>query len=226
MLCHQFRTPLNIVSFSADLLKRHLLQWTEEKKYEYFASIQLAIKQISELLDEILLFGKAECATLDYKPTKIDLNQFYRNITFQVDLANSKQQQINFISGDNCHTAYFDPKMLQHILTNLLSNAVKYSPGNSTVVFELGCKDENMIFKIKDAGIGIPMSDQRQIFEPFYRGSNINSIPGTGLGLSIVKTLVDLHEGIIALESQVDTGSTFTVTLPLSVQSSIGKRRD
>jgi PAS domain S-box-containing protein len=218
MLCHQFRTPLNIVSFSADLLKRHLGQWTEEKKYSYFALIQLGIKQISELLDEILLFGKAEGAKLDYKPTEIDLNQFCCDIAGQVELANSNQQSINFIRGDNCTTAYFDPKMLQHILTNLLSNAVKYSPDHSIVTFELRCEDKNMIFKVKDAGIGIPMEDRQQIFEPFYRGSNIDSIPGTGLGLSIVKTIVDLHGGVIALESQIGAGTTFTVTLPSGVK--------
>ncbi len=218
MLCHQFRTPLNIVSFSADLLKRHLGQWTEEKKYKYFALIQLGIKQISELLDEILLFGKAEGAKLDYKPTEIDLNQFCCDIAGQVELANSNQQSINFITGNNCTTAYFDPKMLQHILTNLLSNAVKYSPDHSIVTFELRCQDGNMIFKVKDAGIGIPMEDRQQIFEPFYRGSNIDSIPGTGLGLSIVKTIVDLHGGVIALESQVGAGTTFTVMLPLTTK--------
>jgi PAS domain S-box-containing protein len=214
MLCHQFRTPLNIVSFSADLLKRHLHQWGEDKKYSYFALIQLGIKQLSELLDEILLFGKAEGAKLDYKPVQIDLNLFCRDIASQVELANSNQQSINFISGDNCTTAYLDPKMLRHILTNLLSNAIKYSSGNSMVMFELSCKDKNIIFKITDTGIGIPEEDQQQIFEPFYRGSNIDSIPGTGLGLSIVKTIVDLHGGVISLESQVGVGTTFTVVLP------------
>jgi PAS domain S-box-containing protein len=218
MLCHQFRIPLNIVSFSTDLLKRYFDQWTEEKKYSYFALIQLGIKQISELLDEILLFGKAEGTKLDYKPVEIYLNQFCSDIAQQVELANSNQHSIHFISGDNCTTAYFDPKMLQHILTNLLSNAIKYSHDDSTVMFELRCEDENMIFKIKDAGIGIPVEDRQQIFEPFYRGSNIDSIPGTGLGLSIVKTLVDLHGGVITLESQVGVGTTFTVMLPATAK--------
>jgi PAS domain S-box-containing protein len=229
MLCHQFRTPLNIASFSTDLLKRYLGQWTEEKKYSYLALIQLGIKQISELLDEILLFGKAEGAKLHYKPTEIDLNQFCLDIAQQVELANSNQRSINFIHGDNCTTAYFDPKMLQHILTNLLSNAIKYSPNNSIVTFELRCEDGNMIFNIIDAGIGIPIKDRQQIFDPFYRGSNIDSIPGTGLGLAIVKTIVDLHGGVITLESQVGVGTTFTVMLPLGVHlihSSICKPPD
>ncbi len=214
MLCHQFRTPLNIVSFSADLLQRHIHKWTEEKKGSYFDLIQDGIKQISHLLDDILLFGKAEAAKLKYQPTEIDLNQFCADVVSQVQLANSNQQLINFVSQDNCTTAYLDSKMLQHILSNLLSNAIKYSPADNSVTLKLDCEDENIIFQIQDAGIGIPLKDRQQIFEPFYRGGNIDSIPGTGLGLAIVKTLVDLHGGEIAVESQVGVGTTFTVTLP------------
>ncbi|NEU77163.1 PAS domain-containing sensor histidine kinase [Hassallia byssoidea VB512170] len=214
MLCHQFRTPLNIVSFSADLLKRHIHKWSEEKKGSYFDLIQDGIKQISQLLDDILLFGKAEAAKLNYQPTEINLNQFCGDIISQVQLANSNQQSINFVSQDNCTTAYLDLKMLQHILCNLLSNAIKYSPDNNSVTLKLCSEDENIIFQIQDGGIGIPLKDRQEIFEPFYRGGNIDSIPGTGLGLAIVKTLVDLHGGEIAVESQVGAGTTFTVRLP------------
>ncbi|BDA71032.1 PAS/PAC sensor signal transduction histidine kinase [Calothrix sp. PCC 7716] len=213
MLCHQFRTPLNFASFSADLLKRHSHQWTEEKKCSYFGLIQLGIKQISELLDEILLFGKAEAAKLEYQPREMNLNLFCNEIISQVELANSNQISINFVSQNNSITADFDPKMLQLILTNLLSNAIKYSPENSSVMLELSCEDKNIVFKIQDTGIGIPEKDRERIFDPFYRGSNIDSIAGTGLGLSIVKTIVDLHGGEIFIESQVGVGTTFTVTL-------------
>jgi signal transduction histidine kinase len=167
------------------------------------------------LLDDILLFAKTEAAKLEYQPTEIDLNQFCRDIISQVQLGNSNQESINFASQDSCTTAYLDSKMLQHILTNLLTNAIKYSPGDNTVTLELCCEDANITFKIKDKGIGISVEDQQQIFEPFYRGRNIDSIPGTGLGLAIVKTLVDLHSGEIAVESQLGVGTTFTVTLPL-----------
>lgn len=214
MLCHQFRTPLNVVSFSADLLRRHIHQWSEEKNRSYLDLIQAAVQQISELLEEILLYGKAESAKLKCEPRVLYLDKFCRDIVAQVQLASGNQKLINFVSQGNCTTAYLDPKLLQHILTNLLSNAAKYSPDSSTVAFELQCQSGEVIFQIKDTGIGIPLVDQQQIFEPFYRGSNIDSIPGTGLGLSIVQTLVDLHGGEIAVESEVGVGTTFTVKLP------------
>ena len=214
MLCHQFRTPLNIVSFSSDLLKRNIHQWSEEKNRSYLDLIQDSVEQISELLDEILLFGKAEADRLKCEPRQLDLKQFSRDIIAQIYLAGGKQKTINFVSEGECSTKSVDPKLLHHILTNLISNAVKYSVGSNTVSLELICREDNVIFKVKDKGIGIPSVDQQQIFEPFYRGSNIDSIPGTGLGLSIVKTLADLHGCEISLSSEVGGGTVFTLKVP------------
>ncbi len=220
MLCHQFRTPLNIVSFSSDLLKRHLHQWNEEKTRSYLDLIQNAVYEISQLLDEVLLFGKAEAAKLECNPRPVDLQQFCRDIIAQMHLASDKQTSIDFITPGDCSTAYLDPKLLHHILTNLLSNAIKYSPDGGTVTFNLHCEDEEVIFQVTDAGIGIPVVDREQIFEAFYRGSNVDSIPGTGLGLSVVKTLVDIHGGRIAVESDVGAGTKFTVVLPNTIAES------
>ncbi|MDF5727266.1 MAG: PAS domain-containing sensor histidine kinase [Rhizonema sp. PD38] len=214
MLCHQFRTPLNVVSFSADLLKRHIHHWTQEKNRSYLDMIQASVQQISELLDEILLFGRAEAAKLKCDPRPLDLNQFCRDIIAQIQLADGNRKLVSFVSQGNCKTAHLDPKLLQHILTNLLSNAIKYSCADSKVDLEIFCQPGHVVFKVKDAGIGIPVVDQQQIFEPFYRGSNVDSIPGTGLGLSIVKTLVELHGGQITVESEVGLGTTFTLKLP------------
>lgn len=214
MLCHQFRTPLNIVSFSSDLLRRNIHQWSEEKNRSYLDLIQDAVEQISELLDEILLFGKAEADRLKCQPRQLDMKQFCRDIIAQIYLAGGKQKAINFISEGECGTKSVDPKLLHHILTNLISNAVKYSVGSNEVTLELICTDNDVTFNVKDKGIGIPAVDQQQIFEPFYRGSNIDSIPGTGLGLSIVKTLADLHGCEIFLSSEVGVGTIFTLKVP------------
>lgn len=216
MLSHEFRTPLNVISFSADLLKRHFHQWTEEKNRSYLDLIQLAVQQISELLDEILLYRQAESGKLVCEPRSIHLDRFCVDIVAQMQLTTGNQKSVNFASHGNCQNAYLDPKLLQYILNNLLSNAIKYSSPGSTVTFELHCQSQEAIFLIKDPGIGIPVVDRQQIFEPFYRGSNVDNIPGTGLGLAIVKTLVDLHLGEIFVESVVGIGTTFTVKLPIT----------
>ena len=110
-----------------------------------------------------------------------------------------------------------DEKILRHILNNLLSNAIKYSPERDRVNFELICQSKQAVFKIQDFGIGIPQSEQNKLFDSFHRANNVGSIPGTGLGLPIVKRSVDLHEGTVAIHSEVGIGTTVTVTLPYIV---------
>jgi signal transduction histidine kinase len=108
-----------------------------------------------------------------------------------------------------------DEKLLWQILENLLSNALKYSPSGSTVEMALSCFPDRAVFQIRDQGIGIPREDQARLFETFHRATNVGTIAGTGLGLAIVKKCVDIHQGQIAVESEVGVGTTFTVTLPI-----------
>ncbi len=98
----------------------------------------------------------------------------------------------------------------------MLSNAIKYSPQESTVRFDLECMESVAVLSIQDEGIGIPTEDLPKLFESFHRASNVGTIPGTGLGLAIVKKCMDLHGGQITVESVLDVGTTFVVTLPLN----------
>ncbi|MBW4689492.1 MAG: PAS domain S-box protein [Komarekiella atlantica HA4396-MV6] len=214
MVCHQFRTPLNTVSFSNSLLKRHMDEWTQEEIQPLFDHIQTAVEQLSQMLDDILFFAKAEAAKINFQPKPVEIVQFCNDLVAQMQM-NSRHNPISFVSQVDCLTAYVDKKLLESILNNLLDNAIKYSQSGTVINLKLSFENGKVIFQVKDSGIGISFADQQQLFEPFYRGSNIDHIPGTGLGLSIVKTLVDLHGGQIAMESEVGVGTTFTVMLPL-----------
>ncbi|MEH1840050.1 MAG: scytonemin biosynthesis sensor histidine kinase [Nostoc sp.] len=214
MVCHQFRTPLNIVSFSNSLLKEEVDKRTQKKIQPLLDHIQKATEQLSQMLDDILFFSKAEAAKINCEPKPLELVGFCNDLVAQMQMSVS-QIPINFVSPDNSLTACIDKKLLEPILKNLLDNAIKYSPSQIAIELKLSCKNEKVIFQVKDRGIGISVADQQRIFEPFYRGTNIDHIPGTGLGLSILKTLVDLHHGQVFVESQVDVGTTFTVMLPL-----------
>ena len=122
---------------------------------------------------------------------------------------------INFVSQGNCTDAHMDEKLLRHILSNLLSNAIKYSPQGGKVYLELTFEPEEVIFRVRDRGIGIPPADRAKLFDSFHRASNVGTISGTGLGLAIVKKAVDLHSGKIAVDSEVRLGTTIVVSLPL-----------
>jgi signal transduction histidine kinase len=215
MLCHQFRSLLNIISFSNSLLKRYENKWTNNKKIpSYFNNIQTAVEQINVLLDELTFFGKSEVGQINFKPKPIDLDGFCCTLVAQMKpLSDCKQQIIEFSSRRNCKTTCIDKNILHHVLTNLLSNAIKYSPNGSKIEFEVLGEKEQVIIEIKDKGIGISEVDQQQIFEPFFRGSNVDSLPGNGLGLSIVKNLVEIHGGKIEVESKVGIGTKFSLTL-------------
>jgi signal transduction histidine kinase len=166
------------------------------------------------LLDELTFFGKSEVGQIDFKPKPIDLDGFCCTLIAQMKpLSDYKQQTIEFSSRRNGKTTCIDKNILHHVLTNLLSNAIKYSPNGSKIEFEVLGEKEQVIIEIKDKGIGISEIDQQQIFEPFFRGSNVDSLPGNGLGLSIVKNLVEIHGGKIEVESKVGIGTKFSLTL-------------
>lgn len=213
MVCHQFRTPLNAVSFSNSLLKRHIDEWTKEKTRPLLDHIQTAVEKLSRMLNDILFFANAEAAKFNFETEPLDLIQFCNELVIQIQMSSS--HDINFVREGSCGSARIDRQLLEPILKNLLDNAVKYSPSDSPVDLQLSCKSGKVIFQVTDRGIGIAVADRQQIFEPFYRGKNIKNIPGTGLGLSLVKTLVDLYGGQIAVESEIDIGTTFTVMLPV-----------
>lgn len=169
---------------------------------------------MTQLLNDVLIIGKAEAGKLEFQPTMLDLVQFCRAMVEEIQLA-TKNHIISFCVRGQLTQACIDEKLLRHILDNLLSNAIKYSPQGGTVNFELTGEQEKVIFCIQDWGIGIPAADLAKLFDLFHRASNVGTISGTGLGLSIVKNAIEIHGGQIEVQSQVGVGTKFIVTLPL-----------
>ncbi|MBE9126817.1 MULTISPECIES: ATP-binding protein [unclassified Coleofasciculus] len=218
MVSHEFRTPMTIIQFSAELIEKYNQKLTEEKKSKYFERIQSSIKNVLQLLDEVLLLGRAESGKLQYQPTPLNLKEFCDELTETLTFNASSQHNITLTYQGDATQVEMDEFLLQHILANLLSNAIKYSPEGGNIGFNITCQNGTATFQIKDEGIGIPLKDQNRLFETFERSSNVGQIKGTGLGLSIVKRCVDLHKGQIEVESGEGVGTTFKVMLPLFSQ--------
>jgi len=224
MASHEFRTPLAIILSSAELLEYCSQKLSDEKKLNHLQRIQTAVKQMTGLLNDVLLLGKAEAGKLEFKPISLELVQFCQDLVEEMKIT-TNSHKITFSCSQNiCVNAYVDEKLLRVILSNLLSNAIKYSPSNSIVDINIDCQQEAAIFHIQDQGIGIPLAEQSQLFNSFYRASNVGSISGTGLGLAIVKRAVDLHNGKIIFKSDVGVGTTFIVTIPLNTQGEINEQ--
>ncbi|WP_009630919.1 PAS domain S-box protein [Synechocystis sp. PCC 7509] len=210
---HEFRTPLSTILSSADILQRYHHKLSEEKKLYHLGCIQATVKNMTQLLNDVLLIGKAEAGKLECKPTPLELVQFCRNLVEEMQIT-TNTHTISFHQQGECPTVGMDEKLLRHILGNLLSNAIKYSPSGGIVNFDLICEQQEAIFRVQDRGIGIPTADQANLFGSFHRATNVGTISGTGLGLAIVKKSVDLHGGNIAVNSEVGVGTTFIVTIP------------
>ncbi|WP_017315856.1 PAS domain S-box protein [Mastigocladopsis repens] len=216
MTSHEFRTPLSTILSSSELLEHYRHKWTEEKQLSHLHRIQTAVQHMTEMLNNVLVIGKAEAGKLSFIPKPFDLVEYCHYLVEELQLNVNNQHAINFNSQYKSMPCCMDEKLLGHILSNLLSNAIKYSSSGSTVRFTLTFKDGLAVFTIQDHGIGIPSEDLPHLFESFHRATNVGNIQGTGLGLAIVKKCVDVHDGEITVKSEVGVGTIFTVTLPLN----------
>lgn len=214
-LSHELRTPLTTIQMAARMLQEYENQINEEKKKDYFDRIQSSIYNLNNMIDDFLVLCRAEAGKLELKPCPVNIYKFCKRLVeeYQTFLTGEKH---HLIFQTNCDQDHFslDEKHLHYILSNLLNNAIKYSPQGGKVQLEVRCQSEEVIFSVKDSGIGIPPDYQEKLFERFERASNVGKIRGTGLGLSIVKQIVDSQGGQIQVESEVGVGTKVTVTLP------------
>jgi signal transduction histidine kinase len=216
VVSHEFRNPLNAILFSSELIHRYGPDLTDDRRETYFRRIHDSVKRMNVLLDEVLTIGETESGQFQCCPQVLDLAQFCQLLIEELQPQELPRCPIAFTYQHPGHPQLrLDERLLRHILLNLLSNAIKYSPPGLSIFFDVVCSDREVIFRIQDQGIGIPLEDQAQLFHEFHRASNARRIPGTGLGLSIVKQCVELHGGEIEFISDVEKGSVFTVTLPL-----------
>ena len=221
MASHEFRTPLSIITFATQMLENSEPEWLDAKKIRNIHRIKDSAQKITQMLTAVLILARAEAAKLELKPKTLNLEQFCQQILEEIKTERPENCVISFIYKGNHHDeVYLDEKLLHSILINLLSNAVKYSPQAEEVNFEVKFQAESVVFTIKDQGIGIPIKDQFHLFEAFHRGENVGRIDGTGLGLAIVKRCVDLQKGEITCKSYPEKGTTFVVSLPITLKES------
>ncbi|MDJ0594582.1 MAG: PAS domain-containing sensor histidine kinase [Pleurocapsa sp. MO_226.B13] len=212
MVSHELRTPLNIISFSSNLLKNYGDRWKPAKVKQYLERLQRGVDTLSLLIDEWLILGKVDTGKLKFEPQPFNIKKFCDNLLSDLQLGKDNPRQINFFQQIDNTLVNLDRRILQLILTNLLENAIKYSPEEKAIDLILVCNLQEVTFKIKDRGIGISKSDRQQLFEPFYRGNNVDNIPGHGLGLAVVKKLVELSGGQINVESRLGMGTEFIIS--------------
>jgi len=214
MVSHEFRTPLSLILGSAQLLNENLKHQIEPARLKNLYRIQSSAKQMTQQLSDILTLSRADAGKLEYRPEWVEMQTFCLNLVEDFQISSEAKRSVKFNQHGSCTHAYVDEKLLYSILSNLLSNAIKFSPPESSIDFTLICESECVTFQIQDMGIGIPTTDQAQIYDLFVRGGNAGNVTGTGLGLAVVKRCLALHGGQISVDSQLNRGTTFTVKIP------------
>ncbi|NJL91847.1 MAG: PAS domain-containing sensor histidine kinase [Coleofasciculaceae cyanobacterium SM2_1_6] len=214
MVCHEFRNPLHNILLSASSLERYDTQLSPEQRGDYLRGVQRNVERMTQMIDDILVIGKIEAHKLEIRPIELNLVQFCCALVAEMQ-RDYDYPQLTMTSRSQSLMAELDEKLLRSILTNIVTNSLRYTFNHQPVALQLSKRQGQVIIRISDRGIGIPPEDLPHLFEPFHRGRNVSNIPGTGLGLHIVKQFIDLHQGQIKVDSQLNIGTTFTITLPI-----------
>lgn len=222
MMSHELRTPLASIRLSHDMLKQYGDRATEEEKEQYLDNIEQQVEHLNEMVSDVMTLSKSERSEQGFNPERTDLITFCRDIVEAFQINHYQTHNVDFDCPDKIIMAEFDKKLMRRALTNLIGNAIKYSPEGGGVMFKLW-RDRSVVhIEVIDSGIGIPPQDAEYLFDAFHRASNVGVLPGTGLGLAIAKQAVDMHDGEISFVTASGDGTTFTITLPLLIESNTG----
>jgi signal transduction histidine kinase len=212
---HEFRTPLSTISLASGFLKKFKEKISPQDIDNKLANIDKQVSHMTHLLDDVLMIGKAEAGKIPVRLVPVDIQEFFQRLCVEIEQTTGRTHRIRKDFNLATDTLLCDEKLLRNIVINGLTNAIKFSPGAAEINLSLRSDAQKLVIIVKDSGIGIPPADKHQLFEPFYRASNVNAIQGTGLGLSIIKKAVDLLQGYIDVKSEIGKGTELTITLPV-----------
>jgi len=215
LVSHEFRTPLEIILSSGEILERYHDRLATEQRARQLRAITGSVRRMAHMMNEVLLLGRFDAGRMEFQPAPVDLHSFCQRIADDIAAATDRRCPIHLDLQGNLSNAGGDEALLGHIFTNLLSNAVKYSPHGHPVRFEVRRHMNEAVFTVEDHGVGIPETDRARLFSAFHRGSNVGQAPGSGLGLVIVRRCTDLHRGSLRFSSKEGTGTAFEVRIPL-----------
>lgn len=215
-ISHELRTPLTVILGYAQILENS--QDIPSKHKDALNLVRQNGEHLADLIEGLLEISKIEAGRLELQKDEVRLPALLDQLADMFSLqANNKGLEFNYSRSEHLpEYICVDLKRLRQILINLLSNAVKYTQ-QGEINFTIQYRHQIAKFSISDTGMGISPEHQQRIFEPFERIlSTTKQVSGTGLGLAIARLLAELMGGDIAVQSQTDHGSTFTMTLALS----------
>ncbi|WP_186576662.1 ATP-binding protein [Aquibacillus kalidii] len=215
---HELRTPLaSVLGYTELMINKDL---KPERQERYLKTIHGEAKRLTNLINDFLDLQRMESGQQTYNKQQINVVDIADELK-EIFEVNNPNHTIKLLNHSTNSLVYGDTSSITQLYTNLLSNAIKFSPEGGDVIISFNNNAEQLFIHISDEGIGIPEYELKRLFTKFHRidNSSQRKIGGTGLGLAICKEIVEAHQGKIAVRSEMDKGSVFTVTLPLDPAS-------
>ena len=213
---HQFRTPLTVIKSNVDLLKLNLNSIKEENKNLIEKVVNRnsrEVERMTKIMDELLTLEKISAGGVAPVFSLVNVLKVCQD---SIDNYNQIQDDDRIAQLEIIGTPYdleLDKNLFEDAFSNILSNAFKYSKNRPAPHITIDFKDESLNIKVIDFGMGIPEKDLKNLFNPFFRASNVLDIPGTGLGTSIMKEYIEINNGTLLIESEVGEGTKVEINL-------------
>jgi signal transduction histidine kinase len=222
---HELRTPLTAIKGAVDLILREVAGPLSEKQIHYLTRVKSNTHHLAGLINDLLDLSKIEEGKIELQAAPVSLAGLVHEVAETLrPIAAEKQITIDSKIPKTSLLVWADRDKITQVLINLIGNAIKFTPIQGKVLIS-GLKKgaEWVQVSVNDTGQGIAPAESQKIFEKFYQGAEVGQAKpkGTGLGLAISKALVELHGGKIWLKSEMNRGSTFYFTLPLSTSVSV-----
>jgi two-component system phosphate regulon sensor histidine kinase PhoR len=217
---HELRTPLAAIYGAAETLRQRDGIDPEDRR-SLLAVISQESERLARVVEEILLAGQIDSQQLRLVEARVDAAELTQDVVARMQQHARNDVTFSLVAPPSLPTLSTDPDKFRQVLINLIENAVKYSPEGGRIEVTIEPRDGHLSIAVRDEGLGIPASEQRLIFDKFYRvDPNLTrGVGGTGLGLYVCRELVHLMGGRIWVESAHGEGSTFFVDLPLGVEA-------
>jgi signal transduction histidine kinase len=217
-MSHELRTPLNAIIGFSELMMRGVLGPVGNENYlSYIQDIHLSGRHLLDIINDILEFSKVEAGKLELLECEVDVGEVMAAL---LRLIGPKARDAGLVLRDllpqDLPRLWCDERKLKQMLLNLLSNAVKFTPAGGSIELEAAATAAGLTLTVRDTGIGIARSDLGRVIQPFVQVENSLSRrhEGTGLGLTLVKSMAEIHDGSLSLESELGQGTTARLTFP------------
>ena len=211
---HELRTPVAIIKTYSQLLQQILVQNGNIEEIKIITKIITQLQRLNNLVMGLLDVTKVNSGTLVINKTSFDFNKMVSETVEEIEIIAPKNKITQHLSAVGL--VFSDEERIIQVITNLLTNAIKYSPENSEIIINTYLQKDEVLFSIQDFGVGISLTEQKNIFNQFHRisGPMQHTYPGLGLGLFISAEIIKQLGGKIWVESEEDKGSTFFFSIP------------